>query len=583
MVNLRIKPYQLSDEKIAWVTKTLSEMSLEEKIGQLFITLKSKPGVDEKEIEETLKTYHQGGLRWQGGDMETVHLQNTTYQKLSKVPLLIAANCDEGGNGCIPEKGTFVATAAQAAAHESSDTAYHMGLVSSREATSIGCNWLFNPVADIYMNWRNTIVNTRCFGSDADTVLKNTRAFIKGVKDGNPNMACCIKHFPGDGVEELDQHLVFGINNLSVDEWNRSFGKVYRNLIEDGVETIMVGHIGLPEMSRKLRPGIRDEEIMPATIAPELLTDLLRGEMGFNGLLLTDATHMIGLSAVKSREEALPLAVAAGCDMILFANDLDEDMAFIKNGVEKNILSEERINDAVTRILGLKAKLNLTDERVAIPEKELLYTTVNTEEHQNFRKLAAERCTTLVKDTANLIPVEPEKRKKVWLVYVQSAPTSIAYRPDPQRLVMVEELERAGFQVELAPCFYDLEAENGPGMMNFVKMLSKTSRKEFKEKYDLVLVVFNISGYAQENVVRVKWSQHHSVELPWYISEVPTIGISLNYTNHLIDIPQVKTFINSFGSSRDHIRATVDKLCGKSSFTGDVKEHYFCNRWETRL
>lgn len=583
MVNLRKKPYQLNEEQIEWVNHTLEQMSLDEKIGQLFITLKTKPGVNEAEIQEILNKYHQGGLRWQGGDMKTVYLQNTTYQKLSKIPLLIAANCDDGGIGCLPDDGTFVATAAQAAANESEETAYHMGLVSAREATSVGCNWLFNPVVDIYMNWRNTIVNTRCFGADSETVLKNARAFIRGAKDANPNMACCIKHFPGDGVEELDQHLVFGMNNLSVDEWKNSFGKVYSNLIEDGIESIMVGHIGLPEMSRKLRPGIKDEDIMPATLAPELLTDLLRGEMKYNGLLLTDATHMIGFAAIKKREEALPLAISAGCDMILFANDIEEDMAFVKKGIENNLLSIERLNEAVTRILGLKAKLELTDPSIAIPSKELIHKTVNTKEHQSFRKLAADRCTTLVKDTANLIPVNPDEKKKVWLVYVQSAPTSIAYKPDPARQIMIEELQRVGFEVELAPSFYDLEAENGPSLMNFVKINNKSTRKEFQEKYDLVIVAINVGGYAQENVVRIKWSKNHSLELPWYISEVPTIGISLNYTNHLIDIPQVKTFINAFGSTRDNIRATVEKMCGKSEFTGEVKDYYFCDRWETRL
>ncbi|MGB4587775.1 MAG: glycoside hydrolase family 3 N-terminal domain-containing protein [Clostridiaceae bacterium] len=583
MVNLRKKPYQLNEEQIDWVNRTLEQMSLDEKIGQLFIMLKTKPGVDGAEIQEILDQYHQGGLRWQGGDIETVYVQNTTYQKLSKIPLLIAANCDDGGIGCLPDKGTFVATAAQAAANKSDDAAYHMGLVSAREATSIGCNWLFNPVVDIYMNWRNTIVNTRCFGSDSDTVLRNTRAFIRGAKEANPNMACCIKHFPGDGVDELDQHLVFGINNLSVDDWKNSFGKVYSNLIEDGIETIMVGHIGLPEMSRKLRPGIKDEEIMPATLAPELLTDLLRGEMEYNGLLVTDASHMIGLSAVKKREEALPLTIAAGCDMILFANDIEEDMSYVKKGIESNLLSIERVNEAVMRILGLKAKLKLTEPGIAIPGKDLIHTTVNTEEHQSFRKLAADRCTTLVKDTANLIPVDSKEKKKVWLVYVQSAPTTIAYKPDPARQIMIEELQSAGFEVELAPCFYDLEAQNGPSIMNSIKMLNMSSRKEFKEKYDLVIVTINISGYAQENVVRVKWSKNHSLELPWYISEVPTIGISLNYTTHLIDVPQVKTFINAFGSTRDNIRATVEKMCGKSEFTGEVKDHYFCDRWETRL
>ncbi|MCF0128574.1 MAG: glycosyl hydrolase, partial [Pseudobutyrivibrio sp.] len=273
MVDLKKKPFYLDDEQIEWVENTIKDMTLEEKMGQLLVILKAVPGVNEEAIKGSLDSFHQGGLRWQGGDKDTVYLQNTTYQKYSKIPLFVAANCDEGGNGCLPE-GTFVATAAEAGASDGFDTAYHMGLVAGREATAIGCNWMFNPIADIYMNWRNTIVNTRSFGDDVDKVIGNARAYIKGIKDANPNMACTAKHFPGDGVEELDQHLVLGVNTLSAKEWEDSFGKVYQTLIDDGLETIMVGHIAQPELSRKLRPGIKDDEIMPATLAPELLTDL---------------------------------------------------------------------------------------------------------------------------------------------------------------------------------------------------------------------------------------------------------------------------------------------------------------------
>ena len=106
------------------------------------------------------------------------------------------------------------------------------------------------------MNWRNTIVNTRSFGCDPDKVIANAKAYIKGVKDANPHMACTAKHFPGDGVEELDQHLVMGVNSLSVEDWEATFGKVYRALIADGLEAVMVGHIALPEMSRKLCPAL---------------------------------------------------------------------------------------------------------------------------------------------------------------------------------------------------------------------------------------------------------------------------------------------------------------------------------------
>lgn len=582
MVNLKECPFYLNEKQIQWVEQTIAGMTMEEKFGQLFVLLKGQPGVDENAISANVSKSHQGGLRWQGGDRNQVYEQSRLYQKYSKVPLLIAANCDDGGSGCLPE-GTFVATAAEAGAGEGTDTAYHMGLVAGREASSIGCNWMFNPIVDIYMNWRNTIVNTRSFGGNADKVIENARAYIRGIKEANPNMACCAKHFPGDGVEELDQHLVLGVNDLSVQEWDESFRKVYQTLINEGLESIMVGHIALPEMSRKLRPGIKDTEIMPATLAPELLDDLLRGEMGFNGVLITDATHMVGLTAVSKRCDAIPGVIAAGCDMILFANDVEEDIAFLREGYEKGIITEERLSDALHRILGLKAKLHLYDPNVQLPSPDLKDRWVGCEEHKEYTAQAADQCVTLVKDTQQLLPIKPQEKKRAYLVYVQSTPTSKGYNGDPTKKVIVEELERAGFEVDLCPNYHDLEVENGVSPMNFVKMVSHSPRQGFIDKYDVVFLFINIKGYAQENNVRLRWSCNHSCELPWYNLEVPTVGVSLNFTNHLIDVPQLRTFVNAYGSDRANIRAAIEKICGKSAFKGTAEETVFCGRWETRL
>ena len=581
MVNLKEKPYDLSDEQIGWVEETIANMTLDEKLGQLFVLLKRVPGVNEDEIKAVLSTAHQGGLRWQGGNKEEVYLQNTTYQRYSKVPLFIAANCDDGGNGCLPE-GTFVATAVECGAGKGTENAYHLGLVSGREASAIGCNWMFNPVVDVYRNWRNTIVNTRSFGSDPDRVIANARAYIKGIKDANVNMACTAKHFPGDGVEELDQHLALGINTLSVEEWDATFGKVYRALIGEGLEAIMVGHIALPEMSRKLRPGIQDSEIKPATLAPELLTDLLRKDMGFNGVIISDASHMVGITATSKRRDAVPGAIIAGCDMFLFANDAEEDIGFLRDAYHSGALTEERLSDALHRILGLKARLHLYEESVRVPDRALL-EQVGCAEHQDYCAQAADTCITLVKDTRNYLPIHPEEKKRVFLVYVGSTPTTKGYKGDPAKQVDIEELEQAGFEVDVCPNYHDLEVENGVSPMNFIKMLNHDKRSDFIASHDFALIVINVKGYAQENWVRVRWSCNHSRELPWYNEEIPTIGMSLNYTNHLIDVPQLHTFINAYGSNRTHIRAAIEKLTGKSAFHGKADDNVFCGRWDTRL
>lgn len=581
MINLKEKPFYLNEDQIKWVNDTLSSMDLEEKIGQLFVILKAIPGADENMLKGLLADTKMGGLRWQGGDMPTVYRQNTTMQKYSKIPLLIAANCDDGGIGCLPN-GTFVATAAECGASSGDTNAYHLGYVAGKEASAIGCNWMFNPVVDVYKNWRNTIVNTRAFSSDPDKVIENARAYIRGIKDANPNMACAAKHFPGDGVEELDQHLALGVNTLSVEDWEANFGKVYRTLINDGLESIMVGHIALPAYSRKLNPSLKEEEIMPATLSKELLTDLLREDMKFNGLVITDASHMIGMTAMSKRKDAIPKALAAGCDLILFANDPAEDRQFVKDALSDGRLTMERVDEAITRILAMKAHLNLDKEEVKIPSEDLM-KCVGCEEHEKYSDEAADTSITLVKDTRGNLPINPDKKKKCFLVYVGSSPVSKGWNGDPVKQVVIEELERAGFEVDACPNFHELEVANGVNFFNMIKMMDHSPRANFIKDHDFALVVINVKGYAQENWVRLRWSCNHSMELPWYNEEIPTIGMSLNYTNHLIDVPQLRTFINAYAPKRNHIRAAIEKMCGKSEFKGKAEDYVFCDRWDARL
>lgn len=582
MVDLKAKPFYLNDEEIRWVEDTIGSMTMDEKLRQLFVLLKPVPGADEEQIRALMESARPGGMRWQGGDKETVFRQNTLFQRYSRIPVLIAGNCDEGGNGVLPQEGTFVATAAEAGAGEGTETAYRMGYVAGKEAAAIGVNWMFNPVADVYRNWRNTIVNTRSFGSDADRVTDCVRAYIRGIKDAAPNMACTCKHFPGDGWDELDPHNSPAHNEADPEEWSESYGRVYRTMIDEGLETIMTGQISLPQMSRKLRPGIRNEEIMPASLAPELLQDLLREQMGFNGLIISDASHMIGMAGVMKRSEAVPKCIAAGCDMFLFTNETEEDLGYLKAGMERGIVTEARLDDALHRILGLKAHLKLYRDSVRYPEKAGL-EAVGCAEHRQYTAEAADRGVTLVKDTRHLLPVRPAERKRALLVYVQSTPNSKGYRGDGVRQLITEELERAGFTVTQCPSFYDLEIENGVHPMNFVRMMQPGRREDFRKNYDIVFVFINIKGYAQRNVERLSWSSGHSMEMPWYTEEVPTVGVSLNYTNHLVDCANIHTFVNAYGPNRENIRAAVEKITGKSEFRGRADETVFCGRWDTQL
>ncbi len=578
MVNLKAKPFYLDDEAIQWVEDTIAGMTEEEKIGQLFINLDRYH--DEEELASIIKNYHIGGCRYISRSAEEVLKQNQFFQSQSKIPLLIACNCDNGGSGACLD-GTHIATAAACGASPDTETAYRVGLVSGREGTAVGCNWTFGPVCDILYNWRNTIVNTRAYGEDPDTVIAQASAYMDGVAESN--MASCAKHFPGDGVEELDQHLVMGVNTLSADEWDASFGKVYQAVIDKGVQSIMVGHIALPEYSRKLRPGIKDRDIMPATLAPELLQDLLRGQLGFNGLILTDASHMAGMTSAKPRKDQVPGAIAAGCDMYLYFNDHQEDFDYMMDGYRSGIITEERLNDALHRILGLKASVGLHKpaEGPAKTDAELLQI-VGCQEHQNYAEEAARRTITLVKDTDQNLPITPQTHPRVRIYVVSTPPITRDGKPDPIRSIIKEEFEKAGFQADLHDSYYDLEMAESKEE-NKAIAIDCGNVEEFKATYDAAFVFVNMKGYAQENNVRLSWSIGHSNEIPWFVREVPTVAVSLNYTNHLNDLPMMHTFINAYAPTRQVVQSLLKKIMGQEAFEGTAPELVFCNRWDTRL
>lgn len=574
MVDLSKKPFYLDREQIQWVEDTLASMTEEEKIGQLFINLTLQR--DEASIVELCQKYHIGGTRWQGGTLEEVYEQNRMFQEQNRIPLLIAANCENGGKGAVGE-GTFVATGAACGASQTTDTVRDMAAVGAAEAAAVGCNWTFAPVCDVVSNWRNTIVNTRAFGNDPEQIIKLSQIYMEEMK--KKGLACAAKHFPGDGSEERDQHLVMGCNDLSCEEWDASYGKVYQGLIDAGVESIMVGHICQPAYSRRFRPDIRDEEIMPATLSPELLQGLLRGQLGFNGLIVTDATHMAGIQNAASRKKAIPGAIAAGCDMILFFNDPEEDIAYVKAGIADGIISRERLQDALMRILGMKAMLGL--HKREFPKKEGL-SVVGCEQHHEAARKAADEAITLVKDTQHLLPVNPDTKKRLLLYFIESAPESLANGPDPAKKILAEELKAAGFEVTVPEDYYELEMK-GQSPFNKFRMMRHFSRESFKKEYDLVLVAVHMQGYAQTNNVRVNYSIGHSHEIPWTTCEVPTLGVSLNYTNHLYDMPMMKTFVNAYAPTREYLHELVRKITGQSPFKGQANDLVWCERWDTRL
>ena len=236
-----------------------------------------------------------------------------------------------------------------------------------------------------------------------------------------------MKHFPGDGRDERDQHVVTSYNDCTVEEWDATYRKIWEWGIGAGIESIMVGHIMLPEYSRQLRPGIADADILPATVAPELLTDLLRDDLGFNGVILTDASLMVGLTSALPRERQMVQAITAGCDMILFFRNHDEDFGFVRAAVDTGEITAGRLDEALTRILGLKAKLGLHRRAVddLVPPMDAL-EVIGSAVHHEIAARIADQTIALLKDTAGTLPLDPVRHRRLRLYRLESAPTSPA-------------------------------------------------------------------------------------------------------------------------------------------------------------
>ncbi|RCW61094.1 MULTISPECIES: glycoside hydrolase family 3 protein [Halanaerobium] len=567
MVDLKAKPFYLNDEDIKWVKDTISEMSLEEKIGQLFIT-RIHGDLADPDNAEIVKKYHVGGIRYASKRSEEVYNFIKDMQAASKIPLLAAANCDNGGDGA-STNGTFIASGAMTEASESEEVAYNAGLVSGREEAALGVNWNFDPSVDILYNWRNTIVNTRAYGNTPEKVIKYTSAYLEGLKDSEVGeIATCVKHFPGDGVEERDQHLVLGINDFEPKKWDQTFGKVYKHHIDNGLMSIMAGHIAMPEYSKQLNPELSEQDIMPATLASELLNDLLRDKLGFNGLVVTDASHMLGMTAAMSRKDYVPGAIAAGCDMFLFFNDKEEDFQFMLEGYKNGVITDQRLNEALERILGLKAAINLHQNSEAdqlVPAEDKL-EIIGQKEHHEMAAEAADQGITLVKDSLDQLPITPETHPRIKLYYLYGELGGIYNSDTSSRERIIEELEKAGFEVDL----------------NEGESREKGKIMEYRDKYDAAFVFADVRGYAQQNNYRIKWKSPMDNEVPWYAAEIPTVFVSLNYTNHFIDVPMVKTFINAHGNTSEIIRQTIEKIMGKSDFKGSYNENVWCDIWEAK-
>lgn len=556
--DLRKAPFYLDDAGCAWVEETLEKMTLEERIGQLFCPIGYST---EPEYLNTLLGFHIGGLFFRDGVGEEMQRTFAYAQNHSAIPLLIPSNLEAGGDGAATDGTPYGKQMACAAAGDK-EYAYRLGRVACEEAAAIGINWAFAPVVDVDMNYHNPITNVRTYGNDPETVYQYAKEYMRGAKECH--VATTVKHFPGDGVDERDQHLLTSVNTLSMEEWDKTYGEIYERLIADGALTVMAGHIALPSYQEHFAPETGNR-IIPASLSKALLKDLLRGKLGFNGLIITDATPMVGFTSAMAREKAVPLSIENGCDMFLFNKDLEEDYRFMMEGYRKGLLSEGRLTEANRRILALKAALQL-HERKALgkltPDAGAL-RILKCEKHREWAKELADASITLVKDTQGLLPVDAAKYPRVLLEILGSFLSN-------ERVLsgIKKELEKKNFQVSV----YEKE--------NFEIGVDNVG--SFKEKYDMVIYIGNVENASNQTTNRLNWytfwGQGNNV--PWFADEVPVLFISVANPYHLLDVPMIKTYINCYSNNEFVLSSVVEKITGQSGFRGKSPIDPYCGRKE---
>ena len=526
---------------------TRASLSLEEKAGQCFCIMGGDYVPDV--LKEMVASGKVGGILFRPVVTgEQIKADYAPLDEVAKVPLLKAANLEEGGSGGMSD-GTLFGWPMLTAATNDVEMADKFGKVCGTEGASVGINWTFSPVCDLDVNYLNPITNVRTFGSDTERVKAMTESYVKAVQACG--VAACAKHYPGDGVDYRDQHLHPTYNTLKADGWYGSYGKVYENLIANGLMSVMVGHIAQPYVALDTNPNLTFEEsMMPATLSKTLLTDVLRGKYGFNGVITSDATIMGGYCMAMERRKAIPASIMAGCDMLVFNTDFNEDYGYILEALEDGRLTEERLDEAVTRILALKAKYCHKVENKPVPAAA-------------WHEEAADKAITLVKNKQpDKLPMTPDRYPNIRLVTLGKDDIL----DGSVREITKEILEANGFKVEI----YEPFADDLHGSSDL-----PADR--------LTLYMANYEQASNQTVVRINWCPKHALDMPRFINEEVSVFVSLASPYNLQDVPMVRTYVNAYTATRTTIRLAIEKLMGKSEFKGVSPVDAFCGLPDTAL
>lgn len=566
----RITPYSTrpSNEAVKWAEKELRRMSLEQKVGQLIsvginATFLNQDSDAYRELRRQVEQNHIGGIiLFRGPVYESVFLVNRMQQH-ARYPLLISADLEAGAGMRFDDTVNFPWNMAVGATGNP-EYARRQGAVTAREARALGVHQIFAPVVDVNNNAANPVINVRAYGEDPTAVGRMGAAFTQGAQQAG--VIATAKHFPGHGDTAIDSHRGLPLIDVARSRLDTIELVPFRAAIEAGVGAVMVGHIGLPQIDPaavqpladevKIRPIdtyeggeiIVENATMPATLSP-VVGEMLRRDLNFNGMIVTDALSMSGLTIYFTQEEAAVRALEAGADMLLKPADNDAAFRGVLEAVKKGRVSEKRIAESARKILAAKYDLGLVKQRIT-PLDQIDRIVASREIHALAREIA-EHAITLVRDEQNLLPLS--KEAKVF---------NLAITNGDDRLWIsnrfVGALARSGLKVET------------------IVLDERSSEAEVSKALELAsnanVIIASLYG-------RVRTGQARSVDLPepgarilskLITNKAPVIGISFGNPYLLQSFPDLQTYLVAYGDMPSLQQAAARAVLGETDITGKL-------------
>lgn len=401
------------------VKSKLLSMTLREKIAQMVVASIIPENMDENSGE--FKKYRNlceqtkvgGFIFFKGSSTDYVRIANK-LQSYSETPLLVSADFERGTKMRVTDGALFPNNMAIGATNNP-DLCYKMGLEVARETRLLGIHQNYSPVCDVNNNPKNPIINVRSFGEDPSIVSKMSASMIKGLQDGK--VIATAKHFPGHGDTEIDSHSDLPVLNFSMDRLNSLELVPFRNAIDNKVMSVMIAHLSFPELESNAH--------IPASLSPNIVQGLLIDQMGFGGLVVTDALNMQGITKYFNTSQVAVMCVEAGIDLILMPLDEVKTVDAIESAVNSGKISEERINRSAEKILKAKEWLGLFQNKTV--DEAGIPGSINTSEANNIAQQIADESITLVKDENNALPLNDSKKTALIVISEGGESDNISY------------------------------------------------------------------------------------------------------------------------------------------------------------